>query len=41
MIDRTRCAAVVLVILGLGFIISGVLLFVFGDTVIESGVKKV
>lgn len=41
MTDRTYCAAIILVILGLIFVIGGVLLFVFGDKFIESGVKEV
>jgi hypothetical protein len=41
MIDRTRCATILLVILGIGFVIAGVLLFVFGDAVIDDAVKKV
>ncbi len=41
MIDRTRCATITLVLLGTGFVVGGILLFVFGDSLIDSAVKKV
>jgi hypothetical protein len=41
MVNRLLCASIVLVILGLGFIISGVLLFALGDGIINGAVKKV
>jgi hypothetical protein len=41
MIDRIRCAAIVLGILGLGFAVAGVLLLVMGDSFINDAVKKV
>ena len=41
MVNRTRCASIVLVILGIGFIIASVLLFILGDSLINNAVKKV
>jgi hypothetical protein len=41
MVNRLLCSSVVLVILGLGFVISGILLFVLGDSLINGAVKKV
>ena len=41
MIDRTRCASIILVILGIGFVTAGVLILALGDSLIQSAVKKV
>jgi hypothetical protein len=41
MVNRIRCASIVLVILGIGFVIAAVLLFVLGDSFIDAAVKKV
>jgi hypothetical protein len=39
--DRIRCGAIILVILGIGFLIGGVLLITLGDSIIKKAVKKV
>ncbi len=41
MVDRTRCASLTLVILGIGFVIGAVLLFALGGQIIDSSVEKV
>ncbi len=41
MLDRIRCASVILIILGIGFMIGSILLLVLGDSVIKNAVKKV
>ena len=39
--DRTRCTSIILVVFGVVFLASGILLLVLGDSLIKSVVKKV
>ena len=41
MVQRMRCAALVLSVLSVGFLVSGILLITFSDVVIKKAVKKV
>lgn len=41
MTDYSRCSTIVLFLLGLGFVIAGIVLVIVSDGIITSSVKKV
>ena len=41
MADRTRCTSIILIVFGVVFLTSGILLLVFGDSLIKSVMRKV
>jgi hypothetical protein len=41
MINRISCAAIVLTVLSIGFIISGILLIAYSESIIKRAVEKV
>jgi hypothetical protein len=41
MFDRFRCASIVLIFISIGFVISGILLITFSNSIIKRAVKKV
>ncbi|CAF1007395.1 unnamed protein product [Adineta steineri] len=40
MLNRIYCASVILVILGIGFLVGGILLIALGDSVLKNAIKK-
>ncbi len=41
MVNRIYCASIVFTLLSIGFILSGILLIGFSDSIIKKAVKKV